>query len=261
MFNHFSTQAGLKPLNDSARRFIVSCLALGCCFCALSAHAHAQRNRTTAMGGTGRAVVVDERLAALRDEPQLGGHLVQRLGRGRMVSIIGASRASDGVNFYRVAVTRRTRGWLQAESLVSPTHAGDDAALLRLIRGSEEFDRISRAQIFLDTFPRSPLRPTVLLLFGEEAEQAATKLTREAERRLDAREMTAGGAPLHSYYLNFNGLDRYRKQGIGFVFDRAAKRFHYDGASWREILRRYPRSPEAVAARAHLARFTVAGTQ
>ena len=130
--------------------------------------------------------------------------------------------------------------------------AGDDEKLLRLVRGSEEFDRIARARIFLDNFGRSPLRPAVLLLFGDEVEQAAAKLSRDAVRRLDEREMAAGGAPIDGYFLNFNELDRYNKQGITFVFDRAAKRYHYDGESWREIVRRYPRSPEAAEARKRL---------
>ncbi|HEY0084027.1 MAG TPA: hypothetical protein VGB61_14715 [Pyrinomonadaceae bacterium] len=207
------------------------------------------------MGGS-HAVVVDERLAALRDAPRLTARLVQRLGRGRAVSITGSRRGEHGLNFYRVAVTRRTRGWLQADAVLSPTRAGDDEKLVSLIRGSEEFDRIARARIFLDNFTRSPLRPAVLLLFGDEAEQAAAKLSRDAARRLDEREMTAGGAPLESYFLNFNELDRYNKQGVTFVFERAAKRFRYDGESWREILRRHPRSPEAAQARLRLDALT-----
>jgi hypothetical protein len=92
----------------------------------------------------------------------------------------------------------------------------------------------------------------VLLILGEEAERSAARLSRDAARRLDEKEMAAGGAPVFSYFLNFNGLDRYRRQGITFVFDRAAKQFHYSGAAWREILRRYPRSPEAEQARKRL---------
>jgi hypothetical protein len=211
----------------------------------------AQRRINAPPGGQ-RAVVVDERLAALRDEPDFSARLVQRMSRGRMVAILGMKRAPGGVSFYRVAVTRRTRGWLQSEAVVSPTRAGDDERLLRLIRGSEDFDRIVRARIFLDLFTRSPLRPTVLMLYAEAAEAAASRLSREAVRRLDEREMAAGGAPVFSYFLNYNGLDRYNRQGISFVYDRTAKQFHYDGESWREILRRYPRSPEAVEARKRL---------
>lgn len=210
----------------------------------------AQKRRAPAGGQ--RAVVVDERLAAVRKEPRLAAPLVERLSRGHMIAIMGPGRAVDGVNFYRIAVTSRTRGWLQAESVVSPLRQNDDERLLRLIRGSEGFDRIARANIFLETFPKSPLRPTVLLLYGDAAEEAAEKLSHEAARRLDEREMTAGGAPVHSYFLNYNGLDRYNRHGITFVFDRAAKRFHYDGTSWREIMRRYPHSPEMAEARKRL---------
>jgi len=234
-------------------RFGVLSLASCACLLLLFTDVHPQRKRRAPAGVGGQhAVVIDERLAALRDAPRLTANLVQRLGRGRAVAITGARRDGDGLNFYRVAVTRRTRGWLQAEAVLSPARAGDDEKLLRLIRGSEEFDRIARARIFLDNFTRSSLRPVVLLLFGDEAEQAAAKLSRDAVRRLDEREMAAGGAPLESYFLNFNELDRYNKQGITFVFERAAKRFRYDGESWREILRRHPHSPEAAGARQRL---------
>jgi hypothetical protein len=197
-------------------------------------------------------VVVDERLAALRDGPELAAQLLRRLSRGRVVQVLGARRSPDGLTFYRVAVTRRTGGWLQSEAVVSPARAEDDERLLRLIRASEDFDRLARARIFLDLFPRSPARPAVLMLYAEEAEAAAARLSRDAARRLDEREMAAGGAPIFSYFLSYNGLDRYRRQGITFVFNRTAKQFHYDGESWREILRRYPRSPEAEAARRRL---------
>ncbi len=200
-----------------------------------------------------RAVVVDERLAALRDEPDLTANLLQRMSRGRVVAVRGVKRTPDGVTFYRVMVTRRTGGWVQSEAVVSPARKEDEARLLRLIRSSEDFDRLARARIFLDVFQRSPLRPEVLLLLGDEAEKSAARLSRDAARRLDEKEMAAGGAPVFSYFLNFNGLDRYRRQGVAFVFDRAAKQFHYDGAAWREILRRHPRSPEAAEARKRLA--------
>jgi hypothetical protein len=220
-------------------------------FATLCAPAKAQKRRRAPAGGR-VAVVIDERLSAVRDAPELSANLVQRLGRGRFVAVAGAKDSREGVTFYRVVLTRRTSGWLQSDAVVSPTRAGDDARLLRLIRGSEEFDRIARARIFLDAFTRSPLRPAVLLLFGDAAAEAAEKLTRDAQRRLDAREMDAGGAALASYYLNFNGLDRFNRAGVRFVFDNATKRFHYDGATWQEIVRRHPRSPEASEARGRL---------
>lgn len=236
--------------SNSTRHIYQLTFTLLACVCAAVVPAHAKRR---APAGGQRAVVVDERLAVLRVAPALTAPLVQRLGRGRAVALLGAPRAADGVAFYQVAVTRRTRGWLQADSLVAPTHAHADEYLLRLIQASTDFDRIARARIFLDEFPRSSLRPVVLLLYAAAAEEAAVKLSHDAERRLKEEKLPEAGAPVQSYYLNYSGLDRYRKQGIVFNFDATTKRYHYDGASWREILRRYPRSAEATEARKQLA--------
>jgi hypothetical protein len=198
------------------------------------------------------AIVVDERLSALRVTPELSGVLLRRMGRGSLLAIRGERRNRDGVAFYRVNVNSRTSGWIQREALVSPSRAGDDARLLRLIKGSEDFDRIVRARIFLDYFRLSKFRPEVLMIYSQAAEDIAGRLSRDASRRLDENEMTAGGAPLFSYYLNFNELDRYNRQGITFVFDAGAKKFRYDGAGWQELVHRYPRSSEAVEARKRL---------
>jgi hypothetical protein len=216
----------------------------------LSNTAEAQRVRRPHAGG-GVAVVVDERLSALRDAPRASANLLQRLGRGRYVNVTG-ERASGGVTYLRVRVTRRTSGWLQADAVVRPTRAGEDARLLRLVRGSADFDRLARARIMLEAFPRSTLRPAALLVYGDAAAEAAERLTREAGRRLAPEEMRAGGAPTESYFLNYNGLDRYRRLGVVFDFDRTKGRYQYDGAAFREILRRHPRSPEAAEARRRL---------
>jgi hypothetical protein len=198
------------------------------------------------------AVVADERLAALRSVPEPSARLLRRLSRGHFVSIRGTSRSRDGLIFYHVAVTRRTLGWLQSDAVVASWRPGDDQRLLRLLNSADEFDRVARARVFLAAFPRSVLRPQVLLVFGDAAEEAAAKLSREAERRFEKRELPANGAPEFSYYLNYSGLDRYNRQGVIFTFDRAAKIFHYDGAAWREILHRYPKSAEAAAARSRV---------
>jgi hypothetical protein len=235
----------------------LSC-SLACAICSLFFTLTVAAQKRRAPEGGQRAVVVDERLAALRDAPDLTANLLQRMSRGRMVAIRGLKRSTDGVAFYRVAVTRRTGGWIQSEAVVSLVRKDDDERLLRLIQNSEEFDRIVRARIFLDMYQRSPLRPIVLMLYGEAAEKAASRLSRDAARRLDEREMAAGGAPIFSYFLNYNGLDRWRKQGVVFTYDAAMKQFRYDGAAWREILRRHPRSPEADQARKRLE--SLAGT-
>ena len=198
------------------------------------------------------AVVVDERLSALRATPELSGLLLRRMGRGSYLAIKGEKRSREGVNFYRVNITSRTSGWIQREAVVSPARAGDDARLLRLIKASDDFDRVARARIFLDNFSASELRPGVLLLYAQTAEDIAGHLSREAVRRLDAEEMNAGDAPLFSYFLNYSGLDRYNRQGITFVFDSRERVLRYDGEGWRELIHRYPRSVEAAEARKRL---------
>ena len=191
-------------------------------------------------------VVVDERLAALRATPQLNGKLVRRLSRGRLIAVRSVKTNTDGIAFFLVNVSTRTHGWIQRDAVVSPSRSGDDRRLLTLIQRSTGFDRISRARIFLDHFPRSPLRSEVLLLLGDTAESLAEKLSRDASRRL---KNDLGDAPEFSYYLNYTGLDRYNRQRVIFVFDKSTKRFHYDGAAWRELIRRHPRSPQAAEAK------------
>jgi hypothetical protein len=200
------------------------------------------------------AIVVDERLAALRKTPELSGQLVRRLSRGRKVAIRRSRTTADGVVFFLVNVTTRTHGWIQREALISPSRPGDDQRLLDLITASQAFDRIARARIFLDHFPRSPLRPQVLLLLSTTAEEQAAKLSRDAAKRLNN---TTTSAPEFTYFLNYSGLDRFNRQRVKFVFDKATKRFHYDGAALRELFHRYPKSPEAATARSHLAHLTL----
>jgi len=224
----------------------------------LSQNAFAQKKRLPPGGHV--AVVVEERLSALRSAPDLRAKLVERLSRGHLVSIRGEKSTADGLKFYRVALSRKTFGWVQSDAVVVPWRVGDDRRLLAMIENSDEFDRIVRARTFLDVFPRSVLIPRVLAMYASEADDVAEKLSREAQRRFAKNELPAGGAPEFSYYLNYSGLDRYNREGVTFLFDRATKKFSYDGAAWREILRRFPNSPQASEARKHLdaTRTTVA---
>ena len=217
----------------------------------------AQKKHVPAGGNI--AVIADERLAALRVAPSFSARLIRRLGRGRFVSVRATHRNQEGILFSRVVVTRRTSGWVQSEALIASGRHGDDQRLAHLIGGTDEFDRIARSRIFLDHFPRSSLRPGVLLALGNAAEEAAAQLSREATRRFERREIPTDGAPEHSYYLNYNGLDRYNRQGVVFTFDRATKQFHYNGAAWREIVRKYPGTREATEARKHLEKLATYG--
>jgi len=193
------------------------------------------------------AVVVDERLAALRSTPELNGRLVRRLSRGRLVAIRSMKTNRAGITFLLVNVTSRTSGWIQRESVASSSRSGDDIRLVRLIENSQGYDRIARARIFLDHFRRSPLRPLVLLVLGDIAEQLAASLSQSATRKLTNRGTLE--APEFTYYLNYPGLDRYNRQGVNFTFNSMTKHFHYDGSAYRQLLRHHPKSAEATQAR------------
>src|SRR5262245_40807112 len=141
------------------------------------------------------AVVIDERLSALRSAPDLSAKLLERLSRGHLVSIRGEKTTADGLKFYRVALSSRTFGWVQGDAVVVPWTAGDGRGLLALIENSDDFDRIVRAKTFLDAFPQSLLRPKVLATYASEAEDVADKLTHDATRRFAKNELPPDGAP------------------------------------------------------------------
>lgn len=205
----------------------------------------------TIRGNSNVAVVVDERLAVLRVEPSLYAKPFQRMRSGRLVSISGV-KAADGVTFYRVVVPPNNYGWVQAEAVFGKYRRGDDERLARLVQATDGFEQIERALLFLENFPNSPLRPAILLMTGDIIEEMAAKMSLEAARRLDRREMSASGAPLHSFYLNYVSLDRYRKLGINFVFNPNTKTFHYEGAAWKEIVSKFPASSEVKEAQKRL---------
>ncbi len=204
---------------------------------------------------TNKAVVVDQRLAVLRVSPSLYARPIQRMSGGREITV-AESREAEGVTFYRINTSTKSSGWVQADALAAAFRRGDDERLARLVQGSEGFERIERASIFLELFPASPLRPPILLLFGDLIEEESSKLSGRATRNLDRREMAASGAPLHSFYLNFPFLDRYRKLGVVFLFNAATKNYHYDGGSWKELIKKFPNSAEAAEAQKRLDSLT-----
>lgn len=200
---------------------------------------------------TNEAVIIDQRLAVLRSSPSLYAKPIQRMSGGRRIAI-GESKNADGVTFYRVNMSSKTSGWVQADAIASVSRAGDDERLAKLVQGSQGFERIERASIFIEMFPKSSFRPSILLLFGDLVETESEKLSGRATRSLDRREMAASGAPLHSFYLNYPFLDRFRKLGIVFLFNSNTRNYHYDGETWKEIVRKYPESREAVEAQKRL---------
>lgn len=198
-----------------------------------------------------KAVVIDDRLSVLLYAPSLFAKPIQRMRTGRIVVILGEKKA-DGVSFYKISAPPSSSGWVQAEAVINTFRRSEDIRIVKLIQATEGLEKIQRMKIFLDSFPESNLRPAVLLLMGDILEELAIKYSKEAGRKLDRREMAASGAPLHSFFLSYVGLDRYRKLGIGFLFNVDTRTIHYDGTSWKEIVQKFPDSNEAVEARKRL---------
>lgn len=220
--------------------------------CSIPTEAQKRKPTISKKAETGNvAVVIDERLSVLRTRPSLFAEPIQRVRRGRRVQILGSTQA-DGVKFYKVAAPRVSFGWLQSDAVFGKFRPSDEDRLARLVQAADGFEQIELAAMFLGMYPASQFRPSVLLLYGDLLENAAAKLSRDAASRLDRRQMSASGAPLHSYYLNFNMLDRYRRLGVTFLLNGSTRTFHYNGASWREIVRKFPATTESAEAQKRL---------
>jgi hypothetical protein len=220
------------------------------CFISTEAQKRKPTNsKKPAIGSVG--VVIDERLSVLRVKPSLFADPIQRMRRGRRVQILGSTEA-DGVRFYKVSAPRAGFGWLQSDAVFGKFRGSDEERFARLVQAADGFDQIELVSTFLEMYPASQLRPSILLLYGDLLEDAATKLSRDANSRLNRRDVKASGAPLYSYYLNFNMLDRYRRLGVTFLLNPSTRTFHYNGASWREIIRKFPASAESTEAQKRL---------
>ncbi|MBK7932163.1 MAG: hypothetical protein KA956_08830 [Pyrinomonadaceae bacterium] len=193
------------------------------------------------------AVVVDETLSVVREEPSLYARPIHRIQRGRNVQIVSVAEA-DGVKFFKIAAPPSSFGWVQADAVFGRFRTSDDERLARLVQALDGFDHVEAAGEYFALFPESKFRPAILLLYGDILELIAAKLSKDASSRLNRSEMAASNAPMHSYYLNFNMLDRYRKLGVVFLFNSATKQYHYNGGSWAEIIKKHAGTPEAVEA-------------
>jgi hypothetical protein len=200
-----------------------------------------------------KAVVVDDRLSALRREADIKSQVINRLRPGRPVFIIESKGGlNDRPRFYRVAVTRRTRGWIHESALAIPGRPHEDERLMKLIIDARDgLDRIALCMLLLKHFNRSSLAPRALLALAKEADRASLTLTQHARKRLKDLD-ESGSRNLRDYYLSDSGLDRYSKLGIAFDYKPAAPEFVYDGSAYREILKRFPHSREAQLARERL---------
>ena len=193
-----------------------------------------------------RAIVIDERLSALRERPDLTSDLIQRLRRGRVLGILRDVRTREGHRFYRVSVTRRTSGWVLADAVGRSGSNSDALRLIQLVSEERDgFAKVRLASICVSEFGRTSSAPQAYRALAEAAEAVANELTRNAQRRLQSASQRAA-----VYMLNDVGLDRYNRIGVRFRLD--GERLEYDGKAWRELLRRYPHSNEAAIARSRL---------
>ena len=197
------------------------------------------------------AVVIDETLSVLRINPSLFSESVQRMHRGRKVQILGVAEG-DGVKFFKVTAPPSSFGWVQADAVFGKFRTGDEERFAKFVQALDGFDQIEAAVEFFKMYPDSKFRPSILLLYGDLLEEVAATLSKDATKRLSRKEMAASAAPLHSYYLNFVMLDRYRKLGVVFLFNAVTKSFHYDGASWKEIIGKFAASAETAEAQKRL---------
>ena len=105
---------------------------------------------------------------------------------------------------------------------------------------------------------RRKFGPPILFAFWRSARgAAAAKLSKDANST--TRNAPRWPRPAHRFtviILNFVSLDRYRKLGITFVFNAVDRRYHYDGASWRELVAKFPAANETVEAKKRLDALT-----
>lgn len=169
-----------------------------------------------------RAYVVDAGLATLRADPGFSAKLLKRLRHGRMVAIVERAREADGIAWVRVAVTRRTRGWIPVSAIASPRDRNGERELAGRLATTTGFARLELARLALDRFPS--LRSAGAAAFAEEADRAAALLTKRAARRFEHQgNLTA--AELRTRMLLDPLLDRYVRLGVRFEADPGALQY------------------------------------
>lgn len=169
-----------------------------------------------------RAYVVDAGLATLRAGPALHARLLKRLRHGRMVAIVERARTVDDITWVRVAVTRRTRGWIPVLAIASPGDQTGERRLAGRLATTSGFARLELARLAIDRFPR--LRSSARVAFVQEVERAAAILTKRAAQRF---EHVRGLVPaeLRTRMLLDPLLDRYVRLGVRFDADPVNLRY------------------------------------
>jgi hypothetical protein len=206
-----------------------------------------------------RAFVVDQRMSALRRYPDQQSEVLRRLRLGRQVfiivsrDIVSRDRAGPRDRYYRVAISRRTRGFVHEAALFVPGRPGEDERLIGLIESStDSLDKMLLCKLFMAHLRGSRLMPRVLFLMGQEAERAAEALSHKARQHIEGHKGSQSGLTVRDLYLNYSGLDPYSRLGVRFDFDEETAEYVYDGQAYRALIRLFPKSQEAALARERL---------
>ncbi len=208
-----------------------------------------------------RAFVVDERLSALRRGADIKSPVMRRLSLARPVYVIESRGATnDQPKFYRVAISRRTRGWIHDAAIAIPSSVGEDARVMRLIeeRFSKKenatgiYDRMLLCKVLIEKFSNSKLVPKAMVLLAEDAARTASLLNRTAQKQPKKLDEENGRASLRDFYLSDASLDRYTRLGVHFDYLEKSGKYLYDGQAHRDLLKRYPNSEQAAQARRQL---------
>lgn len=198
-----------------------------------------------------RAYIVDPVLSALRRSPSSDGYCLKRLRLGRSLYIVSTTQNRQGVKYYYVAVTRRTRGYIDAASVIIPGVNQEDSRLMRIINSAAGIEKIMLCQMLAAKFPHSKYLPEVLILEGKTAE----KLAKELSHRATIKPPTQYDPELDEarYWENYAGLDRFNRLDLHFISAGKDGSYRYDGAAYRKLLAKFPKSDFAEIARTRLA--------
>lgn len=169
-----------------------------------------------------RAYVVDARLSALRESPALDAPARRRLGTTRAVAVVERRTGRDGLEWLRVAVTRRTRGWVLASAVAAPGDRDGERRLRERLDSESGLSRLALARLALDRFPA--LREEASAAAGDEAEAAAVALSRAVARRLGPLDGTPPET-VRALMLSDPALDRYGRLGVAFEADAASRTY------------------------------------
>ncbi|MDD5543711.1 MAG: hypothetical protein PHX83_11110 [Acidobacteriia bacterium] len=209
--------------------------------------------RTAAQPKSLLAYVFDERFSVVRSRPDVEAAYLRRLRTGHRVFIVSNENLRKNEKFRRVIVSSRFVGWMLNAALAAPGIPGDDEKLFRFAMQQPGERALIALKILTSHFEKSSLRPKALLQLGTLADQVAFQISNRANRKLNPEELKLPeGLDETDLFANYRGLDHFESFGIHFRYQAVSDQFAYSGDAYRELIRRYPKAGETVAAKERL---------